>query len=51
MWALVDAKLCTMHDLRTNLTIDDYAEAWEYLASKRQAEMRMMEEAKQGGRR
>lgn len=45
MWALVDSNLATMRELKTTMTLDEYAEAWEYLQAKRQAEARAQNEA------
>jgi hypothetical protein len=45
MWALVDARLATMHELQTTLTLDQYAEAWEYLQAKRAAEAKANRDA------
>lgn len=38
MWVAVSAKLCTRTELRYSLTIDDYADALEFLAAKTKAE-------------
>lgn len=38
MWVAVSANLCTRSELREKLTIDDYADALEFLAAKTKAE-------------
>lgn len=50
MWALVDGKLATMRELKTTMTLDEYAEAWEYLQAKRAAEARQHAEMQRGRR-
>lgn len=45
MWALVDAKLATLAELKTTMTLDEYAEAWEYLHAKRAAEAKANRDA------
>lgn len=45
MWAIVDAKMATMRELKTEWTLDEYAECWEYLHAKRAAEAKAQREA------
>lgn len=44
MWALSDAGICSMHDMRSHLTLEDVARAFSYLKAK--ADRMKQEEAK-----